>query len=89
MNEPNPIAAILLYVLGGLAGAVFYLPFKKVKNWAWESYWLVYAVAGLVLVPWVLAFIVSPKVCGLLSSARPQDAGPLLRLRGDVGRSAG
>jgi L-rhamnose-H+ transport protein len=69
MNEPNPTAAILLYVLGGLAGAVFYLPFKKVKNWAWESYWLVYAVAGLVVVPWVLAFIVSPKVCGLLSSA--------------------
>ena len=69
MNEPNPIAAILLYVLGGFAGAVFYLPFKKVKNWAWESYWLVYAVAGLVVVPWVLAFIVSPKVCGLLSSA--------------------
>jgi len=26
-------------MLGGLAGAVFYLPFKKVKNWAWESYW--------------------------------------------------
>ncbi len=69
MNEPNPLAAILLYVFGGLAGAVFYLPFKRVKNWAWESYWLVYAVAGLVIVPWALAFIVSPSVCGLLSGA--------------------
>jgi L-rhamnose-H+ transport protein len=68
MNETNPIAAILLYVLGGLAGAVFYLPFKKVRNWAWESYWLVYAVAGLVIVPWLLAFIVSPKVCSLLGN---------------------
>jgi len=29
-------------------------------------------VAGLLLVPWVLAFIVSPKVCGLLSSADPK-----------------
>ncbi len=69
MNEANPILAIGLYVLGGLAGAVFYLPFKKVQKWAWESYWLVYAVSGLVLVPWVLAFIVSPKVCGILSGA--------------------
>jgi L-rhamnose-H+ transport protein len=69
MNEANPVLGILLYVLGGLAGAVFYLPFKKVKNWAWESYWLVYAVAGLVVVPWVLAFAVSPKVLGLLSDA--------------------
>ncbi len=65
----NPLAGVLLYTLGGLAGAVFYLPFKKVKNWAWESYWLVYAVAGLVMVPWVLALVVSPKVCGILSGA--------------------
>ena len=43
----------MIFVLGGLAGAVFYLPFKRVKNWAWESYWLVYAVFGLVVVPWV------------------------------------
>jgi L-rhamnose-H+ transport protein len=69
MNEANPIAAIALYIFGGLAGAVFYLPFKKVKNWAWESYWLVYAVVGLVVVPWALAFVVSPKVCGILSGA--------------------
>jgi len=69
MNEPNPLAGVLLYVLGGLAGAVFYLPFKKVKNWAWESYWLIYAVVGLVVVPWTLAFVVSPGFCGLLSEA--------------------
>jgi len=72
MNETNPMAAILLYVLGGLAGAVFYLPFKKVRNWAWESYWLVYAVAGLVIVPWLLAFMVSPKVCSLLGNTEPK-----------------
>ena len=39
----NPALGVLIFALGGLAGAVFYLPFKKVKNWAWESYWLVYA----------------------------------------------
>ena len=49
----NPALGVMIFVLGGLAGAVFYLPFKKVKNWAWESYWLVYAVVGLVIVPWV------------------------------------
>src|SRR5208283_5594982 len=74
MNEAaqattNPALGVLIFALGGLAGAVFYLPFKKVKNWAWESYWLVYAVVGLVVVPWALAFVVSPKVCGILSGA--------------------
>jgi L-rhamnose-H+ transport protein len=65
----NPSLGVLIFTLGGLAGAVFYLPFKKVKNWAWESYWFVYAVVGLVVVPWVLAFSMSPNVISVLKQA--------------------
>lgn len=68
----NPTLGVLIFTLGGLAGAVFYLPFKKVKNWAWESYWLVYAVFGLVIVPWVLAFSTCPNVMNVLR-ASPSD----------------
>lgn len=68
VTSVNPALGIVIFMLGGLAGAVFYLPFKKVKNWAWESYWFVYAVFGLVLVPWVLAFIVSPNVIDVLKA---------------------
>jgi L-rhamnose-H+ transport protein len=62
----NPLLGILLYVLGGAAGASFYLPFKRVKSWAWESYWMIYCVIGLVLVPWALALVVSPNVVSVL-----------------------
>ncbi|MDW7980106.1 MAG: L-rhamnose/proton symporter RhaT [Verrucomicrobiales bacterium] len=65
----NPALGILIFALGGLAGAVFYLPFKRVKNWAWESYWLIYAVFGLVVVPWILAFATSPNVLTVLSKS--------------------
>jgi L-rhamnose-H+ transport protein len=65
----NPGMGVLIFALGGLAGAVFYLPFKRVKNWAWESYWFIYAVFGLVIVPWALTFIVSSNVLTVLSSA--------------------
>lgn len=65
----NTGLGVLIFTLGGLAGAVFYLPFKKVKNWAWESYWLVYAVFGLVVVPWVLALTTSQDVFGVLQKA--------------------
>ena len=68
-NAVNPVMGILIFMLGGLAGAVFYLPFKKVKNWAWESYWLVYAVFGLLLVPWILALATSPNVLSVLRAA--------------------
>jgi L-rhamnose-H+ transport protein len=65
----NPALGILIFALGGLAGALFYLPFKKVQNWAWESYWLVYALFGLIVVPWGLAFSTSPNLTKVLSQA--------------------
>ncbi len=65
----NPSLGICLYALGGLAGAVFYLPFKRVRNWAWESYWMIYAVFGLLVVPWTLAFSVSPNVVSVLKAS--------------------
>ena len=68
-SAANPALGILIFTLGGLAGAVFYLPFKKVRQWAWESYWLVYAVFGLVIVPWLLALTTSPNVFSVLKAA--------------------
>ena len=65
--EPNPFLGVMIFALGGLTGAVFYLPFKRVKNWAWESYWMIYAVVGLVIVPWALALATSPNVLKVIS----------------------
>jgi L-rhamnose-H+ transport protein len=64
--DATPFLGVLLYVIGGLTGASFYLPFKGVKKWAWESYWLIYCVAALVVVPWVLALTMSPNVVSVL-----------------------
>ena len=72
----NPVLGILLYVLGGAAGASFYLPFKRVRSWAWESYWMIYCIFGLIVVPWVLAFTVSPNVIAVLMAT---PAGTLLK----------
>jgi L-rhamnose-H+ transport protein len=72
---PNPALGVLIFALGGLAGAVFYLPFKRVKGWAWESYWFIYAVFGLVVVPWVLALVTSPNVLLVLKAAPGKELG--------------
>ncbi len=64
----NPVLGLLLYVLGGAAGASFYLPFKRVRGWAWESYWMIYCIFGLIVVPWTLAFTVSPNVVPVLAA---------------------
>lgn len=65
----GPFLGIVLYVIGGFTGASFYLPFKGVKKWAWESYWLVYSVVALVVVPWALALTMSPNVISVLRAA--------------------
>jgi L-rhamnose-H+ transport protein len=68
-NVSDPTLGIFIFMLGGLAGAVFYLPFSKVKKWAWESYWLIYALLGLIVVPWILAFTTSPNTIAVLGAA--------------------
>jgi L-rhamnose-H+ transport protein len=63
---------ILIFTLGGLAAALFYIPLQRVKGWAWESYWLIYAVAGLLVVPWALALATTPNLLAVLDTA-PRD----------------
>jgi L-rhamnose-H+ transport protein len=57
----NPITGILLISLGSLGAASFYVPFKKVKLWAWESYWLSQGVAAWIIAPLLFAMIFVPK----------------------------
>jgi L-rhamnose-H+ transport protein len=57
----NPLAGILLIALGSIGAASFYVPFKKVKSWAWESYWLSQGVAAWLIAPILFAFIFVPN----------------------------
>ena len=41
--------------LGGLASASFYVPYKRVRGWAWEVYWLTGGMFSWVIAPWVFA----------------------------------
>jgi L-rhamnose-H+ transport protein len=60
---------VLLHAIGGFAAGSFYIPFKKVRNWAWESYWLVGGVFSWIIAPWVVALLVVPGLLAVLSEA--------------------
>ena len=51
----NPVLGVFLHWLGGLASGSFYVPFRKVRNWAWETYWLVGGFFSWIIAPWILA----------------------------------
>jgi L-rhamnose-H+ transport protein len=65
----NPFLGVLLHAVGGLASASFYIPFRGVKYWAWETYWLVGGFFSWVLAPWVMALALVPDLFHVLRDA--------------------
>ncbi len=63
----NPGMGTVLAILGGVLMGSFSLPMKKTTRWAWETTWLVWAVAALILTPWAIAFRTVPDLCGVIS----------------------
>ena len=51
----NPALGVVFHWLGGLASGSFYVPFRAVKRWSWETYWLAGGVFSWIIVPWLLA----------------------------------
>jgi L-rhamnose-H+ transport protein len=66
---PNPFLGVVLHALGGFAAGSFYIPFKKVRKWAWESYWLVGGFFSWIIAPWVVAYLVCPDVMAILKNS--------------------
>src|SRR6202045_1071755 len=66
---PNPALGVLFHWLGGLASGSFYVPYRGVKGWAWETYWLVGGFFSWIIAPWVLAGLMTSDVIGVLKEA--------------------
>lgn len=63
----SPFFGVFLHWLGGLASASFYLPFRGVRKWSWESYWLIGGIFSWIVAPWIFASILVPDLLRLLS----------------------
>lgn len=56
----NVILGVFFHFIGGFASGSFYIPFKKVKNWSWESYWIVGGLFSWLIVPPIAAYLTIP-----------------------------
>ncbi|HEY3860557.1 MAG TPA: L-rhamnose/proton symporter RhaT [Verrucomicrobiae bacterium] len=63
---PNPFLGVILHWLGGLASGSFYVPYKGVKKWSWETYWLVGGIFSWIICPWLIAFVMTNDLAGVL-----------------------
>lgn len=65
----NPVLGVFFHAIGGFAAGSFYIPLKKVRDWAWESYWLVNGLFAWIIVPWVVALLAVPDLLTVLKQA--------------------
>jgi L-rhamnose-H+ transport protein len=69
----NPFLGVVFHWLGGLASGSFYVPYRGVKKWSWEVYWLVGGFFSWIIAPWVLAMINTKELFAVLAQAAQSD----------------
>ena len=69
MLSPNPPLGVVFHWLGGLSSASFYVPYKRVRLWSWEIFWLTGGVFSWVVAPWLFAALRTRDLIGVLGAA--------------------
>jgi len=59
---------VLFHFIGGFASGSFYIPYKKVKGWAWESYWIVGGLFSWLIVPPLAAYLTIPGFTEIIAA---------------------
>lgn len=65
----NPLWGVFFHWLGGLASASFYVPYKRIRRWSWEIFWLTGGVFSWIIAPWVFASLRTNDLLGVLGKA--------------------
>jgi L-rhamnose-H+ transport protein len=66
---PNPFIGVIYHWIGGFASATNFIPFRGIKRWSWEIYWLIQGFAAWIVAPVVLAGLLVPNLSMVLHAA--------------------
>lgn len=64
--QPNPLLGVVFHWLGGLSSGSFYVPYKGVRKWSWETFWLVGGMFSWLICPWIGALALSKDLFAVL-----------------------
>ena len=60
------ILGVFFHFIGGFASGSFYVPFKRVKLWSWESYWIIGGLFSWLIVPPLAAYLTVPGFAAII-----------------------
>nr|WP_294906252.1 L-rhamnose/proton symporter RhaT [uncultured Lacibacter sp.] len=63
------LLGVIFHFIGGFASGSFYIPYKKVKGWHWESYWIVGGLFSWLIVPPIAAYLTIPGFAEIIKGA--------------------
>jgi L-rhamnose-H+ transport protein len=66
---PNPFIGVIYHWIGGLASASNFIPFRGIKRWSWEIFWIIQGIAAWIVAPMVLALLLVPHLFAVLHAA--------------------
>jgi L-rhamnose-H+ transport protein len=61
------ILGIIYHTIGGISSGSFYMPFNKVKGWAWESFWIIGGLFSWLIVPPIAAYLTVPNFASIIT----------------------
>jgi L-rhamnose-H+ transport protein len=64
----SAVLGVIFHFLGGFASGSFYIPYKKVRGWAWESYWIVGGLFSWLIVPPLAAWLTVPGFADIIGN---------------------
>ncbi len=69
------ILGVIFHFIGGFASGSFYMPYKKVKGWNWESFWIVGGLFSWLIVPPIAAYLTIPGFADIIRNSSTQILG--------------
>ncbi len=65
----NPLLGVIFHWLGGFASASFYVPYRHVRRWSWEVFWLVGGTFSWIIAPWLFAALRTRHLLAVLGGS--------------------
>jgi L-rhamnose-H+ transport protein len=74
---PNPFLGVIFHWIGGFASATNFIPFRGIKRWSWEVYWIIQGFAAWIVAPLILAYLFVPQLSSVMHEAYAKDPSAL------------
>jgi L-rhamnose-H+ transport protein len=62
------ILGVIYHFIGGFASGSFYMPYKKVKGWHWENYWIIGGLFSWLVIPPLAAWLTVPGFAEIIKA---------------------